>query len=276
VPPDYYQVQIAVGDATAASGPATAIVEGSTWMSGATTQAGEFLTASARVLVLDGFLDVTIGEAGGTTALAYVSLAALPKDLDGDGVNNFADNCVDIANPTQQDTDIDGSGDACDPCPLDSFNDLDQDGFCANVDNCPTISNPSQADQDLDNHGDACDCAPTQSGAFALPMEVENLRASGASTTTVSWDSQAALVGAGVVYDVLTEPLSTLASGSPFQAVACLHDDLAATEKLDSSALPAGAGFLYLVRAQNACGSGTYGSGAGREALDSGAIVACP
>ncbi len=38
-------------------------------------------------------------------------------DLDGDGVDNFADNCPEAANPSQSDTDGDGRGDACDPCP---------------------------------------------------------------------------------------------------------------------------------------------------------------
>ena len=40
----------------------------------------------------------------------------LVLDVDGDGVLDSDDNCVDIANPEQTDIDFDGDGDACDPC----------------------------------------------------------------------------------------------------------------------------------------------------------------
>jgi fibronectin type 3 domain-containing protein len=53
-------------------------------------------------------------------------------DFDGDGVLDSADNCWNVANADQIDSDHDGLGDACDPCPLDAKNDEDHDGFCAN------------------------------------------------------------------------------------------------------------------------------------------------
>ena len=40
----------------------------------------------------------------------------LVLDVDEDGVLDSDDNCVDIANPDQTDIDLDGDGDACDPC----------------------------------------------------------------------------------------------------------------------------------------------------------------
>ena len=37
-------------------------------------------------------------------------------DIDGDGVMNGEDNCIDIWNPLQEDEDLDNIGDYCDPC----------------------------------------------------------------------------------------------------------------------------------------------------------------
>jgi len=39
-------------------------------------------------------------------------------DVDGDGVPNAEDDCFEIPDPEQLDTDGDGRGDVCDPCPL--------------------------------------------------------------------------------------------------------------------------------------------------------------
>ncbi len=45
-----------------------------------------------------------------------------PDDLDGDGVADRRDNCIDLPNPSQRDTDSDGFGNLCDP-------DVDNDGI---------------------------------------------------------------------------------------------------------------------------------------------------
>ncbi|MBM4355001.1 MAG: hypothetical protein FJ109_14650, partial [Deltaproteobacteria bacterium] len=60
-------------------------------------------------------------------------------DLDGDGVPNAADNCVDEANPLQEDADLDGVGDVCEVCLGLADDGLDSDG---------------------DLYGDACDDFP--------------------------------------------------------------------------------------------------------------------
>jgi hypothetical protein len=79
------------------------------------------------------------------------------SDDDGDGIFNTSDNCPQLANPNQLDTDVDGDGDACDACSQDPDNDADGDGVCGNVDNCPLVTNSNQLDTDGDDIGDACD-----------------------------------------------------------------------------------------------------------------------
>ncbi len=77
-----------------------------------------------------------------------------------DGIGDGCDNCVQVANPGQEDRDFDTFGDACDVCP-DVFDppqlDSDNDGLGDACDNCPFVENPDQADFDGDGVGDACD-----------------------------------------------------------------------------------------------------------------------
>ncbi len=56
----------------------------------------------------------------------------------------------------QEDTDTDGTGDACDFCEGPGAFDTDDDGICDNDDNCPGISNPDQADWNGDGYGNVC------------------------------------------------------------------------------------------------------------------------
>lgn len=73
-----------------------------------------------------------------------------PTDTDNDGVADPLDNCPSMANANQDDYDLDGIGDVCDP-------DADADGVPSASDNCPFLPNASQVNSDSDSHGDACD-----------------------------------------------------------------------------------------------------------------------
>ena len=70
-------------------------------------------------------------------------------DIDEDGVDDDDDNCVLVANPSQDDTDGDTQGNACD-------GDDDDDGIGDADDVCPDVTDPEQNDADGDGIGDAC------------------------------------------------------------------------------------------------------------------------
>jgi hypothetical protein len=74
-------------------------------------------------------------------------------------VSNYLDNCVEVSNSDQTDTDGDGIGDACN----DAF-DADGDEFADARDNCPEISNSDQSDTDGNGTGNACNDAEDLDG----------------------------------------------------------------------------------------------------------------
>lgn len=73
----------------------------------------------------------------------------LKADIDQDGVPDYIDNCVSVANSDQIDINNNGRGDKCD--------DFDKDGVINNLDNCQNNPNFNQADIDKDGLGDVCD-----------------------------------------------------------------------------------------------------------------------
>ena len=92
-------------------------------------------------------------------------ITSLDQDLDG--LENSQDNCPEVSNPNQADTDGDGVGDDCD-------SDLDGDGVDNDNDLYPNDSNES-ADADADNIGDNADADDDNDGlndtADAFPYD---------------------------------------------------------------------------------------------------------
>ncbi len=95
-------------------------------------------------------------------------------DTDGDGVADTEDNCDELSNPEQTNTDGDEQGNACDADddndgrddandfdPLDpnvqDNPDSDGDGVADTNDNCVAVQNSDQGNIDEDTFGDACD-----------------------------------------------------------------------------------------------------------------------
>jgi hypothetical protein len=82
---------------------------------------------------------------------------ACDPDIDNDGVLNTSDTCPAVVNVDQLDAEGDGIGDVCDE-------DDDNDGVLDGDDICPTTANADQADVDDDGVGDACDADADSDG----------------------------------------------------------------------------------------------------------------
>ncbi len=116
---------------------------------------------------------------------------------------------------------------------------------------------------------DACTggtCAGTPGSA---PTEVQGVVLDGQTPTGLAWAA-----ASGAVYDVASGALSDLRVDGTTSA-ACLSNDGTAAGYVENRPDPApGAGYYYIVRAQSACGSGTYGfASTGQERVPT---AACP
>jgi len=116
---------------------------------------------------LTGQFQVT-SETDDPDAADLSAAATVTIDLDCDGVPGGSDNCPNVFNPQQTDTDGDGIGDACEE-------DTDADGTTDVADNCPREANPDQADSDHDGVGDACDNCPAAPNPAQLDRDANGM-----------------------------------------------------------------------------------------------------
>ena len=143
--------------------------------------------------------------------------------------------------------------------------DLDQDGdmdvLSATQNDAKVVWHVNDADYpdaDRDGMRDALDCAPANGTAFRVPRAVSGVRFR--TTTLLEWNSAAAGSGSGARHDVMRGTLSQMPPGSG-AAESCLANDAPGRSLIEGTIPSPGNGFYYLVRASNACGTGTSGSG---------------
>jgi hypothetical protein len=74
-----------------------------------------FPAGPGRIYGYDGSTVSLHADSLGVGVQVIYSVSEVESDIDGDGVNDWDDNCPDTFNPEQEDTDGDGLGDACDP-----------------------------------------------------------------------------------------------------------------------------------------------------------------
>ena len=120
------------------------------------------------------------------------------------------------------------------------------------------------ADRDEDGHLNGDDCAAADATVFAPPREVTGLAVAALTPTPVTWDDEASQIGAGVRYDVAGGLLSGLRAAGLPGATTCLAGGVQGAAYADGRGdPPSGDGYFYLARAEDSCGTGTFGPGMG-------------
>ena len=127
---------------------------------------------------------------------------------------------------------------------------------CAVVDtDGDTILDCADPDDDGDGVADGLDCAPLNALVAAPPVEVVPVTFAASPKGTLEWTTQ----GPAARYDIVGAEIADL-RGPGAASAECLQDDVTGPSWLDPAPQPANnSGYYYLVRAENDCGSATYG-----------------
>jgi hypothetical protein len=142
---------------------------------------------------------------------------------------------------------------------------------------CTTDVCGGQSDGNACDDGNACTTGDACGGGVCLPgtpvpppSEITDVVVDEQGGTTLTWT---ALAG-GDVYDVAGSTLSDLRTNGTATATCIANDQTSASFTDPRPDPPAGDGYYYIVRAQSACGSGTYGYDS--SAVERTPTAACP
>ena len=186
-------------------------------------------------------------------------------DHDGDGFSECAGDCDDT-NPTvypgAPET-CNGLDDDCDGTVDNGGGALCGDGNVCTDDACGAAagcghtnnSNPCD-DGNACTTGDACNGGSRLGTAGSIPGDVSSVSASkDGGTATFNWDATAG----ATVYEMLRGRVQDWPVGSNPATETCLAGNVVVTTASDDTVPATGEGYWYLVRADNACGRGSYG-----------------
>lgn len=136
--------------------------------------------------------------------------------------------------------------------------DFDGDLLADEIDLCPGFPSSINTDADSDLHGDPCDCAPADNTSWSLPGQPQNVSVGDATgSNNVFWSAPANPGGtAPLVYDVYMAADNAMGSQPPYT---CFVPDTASTTASTVAGPLVGRAWLFVVRAQNACGAGSAG-----------------
>lgn len=173
----------------------------------------------------DGLSEIIVGAGLDVPTRLSRLWVCSPFDADLDGVQQLADNCPQVANPSQLDSDADRIGDLC------------------------------QGDYDGDGLADTADCAP-RSAAGGRPSETAAVRWD--SESLLRWDASPFADR----YDLLRVTLPGIAPSQFGDCINSLDADPTNTELSDTQSPAPGQGLGYLVRGRNLlCAlAGTWGN----------------
>jgi hypothetical protein len=213
-----------------------------------------------------------VGSPGDKTSLTFASWSANEGDIPATaGPGLFSVTCVGAANGThcndgnactQTDVCQSGSCMGSNPVVCTALDACHVQGTCDTA--TGACSNPARPDGTACDDGNVCTAQDAcQSGvctgmvAIGAPAEVTGVQI-GPGASSIAWEAVSGGV-AGTVYDAVRGLVGTLPVGGSASET-CMATGIGSTYFSDASTPAAGASYWYLVRARDACGTGTYGN----------------